>query len=226
MKLKSFIILIILFSIAAFAQTSEQEIEQIYLQNPELMIVREQVASSDYQTKLQALETLQNMIKGGSVNNEVLSLVISLGEDGSTSKKYTGLTLVNNYPEVRRRACKILGDIGTDKAREALITILLAESEATVKAEAAYALGTIGNDENGDAAYAISWMIDREDSLNPDNNFAYAAALALEKIAAKNKGFKNNAGYAALIKIAQGNYIRTVKDKALDVIKGMSKYNR
>jgi hypothetical protein len=131
-----------------------------------------------------------------------------------------------DYPEVRRLACKVLGELGTDKARGALIAILLAESEAMVKAEAAYALGVIGKDEKGDATGAIGWVIDKEDPINPDNNFAYASVLALEKIASKNKGLKNIAGYTALIRIAQGNYIRTVRDKALGVIKGMGKYNK
>jgi len=166
------------------------------------------------------------MVKNGTRNIEIENLLITVGEEGSTSKKYAGLTVVNNFPELRRQACKILGEIGSDRARTALITMLLSESDATVKAEAAYALGIIGNDEKGDATGAIGWMIERDDSLTPDNNFAYAAILALERIAIKNNGLKNAAGYTALVTIAQGNYLRTVKDKALEVIKGMGKFNK
>jgi hypothetical protein len=229
MKLKSIVFLGILSvsgSLLFSQNDNEKSIEEIYLQNPELMVIREQVLSDDLQTELQALEGIDGLIKGGTVNNEIENLLISLGESGSASKKYLGRTLVNNFPEVRRKACTILGQIGTDKAREALITILLSESDDTVRAEAAYALGIIGRDEKGDATGAIAWVIDKEDPVSPDNNFAYAATLAFEKIAEKNHGLKNSAGYAALIKIAQGNYIRTVKDKALEVIKGMKKYSR
>jgi hypothetical protein len=210
-----------------FAQNSkEQEIEDIYLKNPELMVIREQVYSSDFQTQLQALDQIEGMVKGGTINTEIENLIIVLGDEGSATKKYEGKTVVNNYPEVRRKACALLGQIGTEKARGALITILLSESEAIVKAEAAYALGVIGKDDKGDSVEAIAWVINKEDPIKPDNNFAYAATLAIEKIAEKNNGLKNANGYAALIKIAQGNYIRTVKDKALAVIKGMKKYNR
>jgi hypothetical protein len=210
MKLKSIVFLGILSvsgSLLFSQNDNEKSIEEIYLQNPELMVIREQVLSDDLQTELQALEGIDGLIKGGTVNNEIENLLISLGESWSASKKY-------------------LGQIGTDKAREALITILLSESDDTVRAEAAYALGIIGRDEKGDATGAIAWVIDKEDPVSPDNNFAYAATLAFEKIAEKNHGLKNSAGYAALIKIAQGNYIRTVKDKALEVIKGMKKYSR
>jgi hypothetical protein len=218
---------LLLMGIILFAQNDNtKEIEQIYLQNPELMVVREQLNSADYRTKLQALESIQEMVKSGTTNIEIENLLITLGQEGSISKKYSGLTLVNNFPEIRRQACKILGEIGSERAKTALIAILLSESDVTVMAEAAYALGVIGSDEKGEASGAIGWMVQSDDSIAPDNNFAYAAILALEKIAIKNNGLKNMAGYAALINIAQGNYLRLVKEKALEVIKGMAKYNK
>lgn len=229
MRIKSILVtaVILIVSLFSYAQTKEQEVEEIYLKNPELMIIREQVLSSDFRTQLQALDMISDMVEGGNVNNEVENLLIMLGEEGSATKKYMGRTIVNNYPDVRKRACTILGQVGTPKAKEGLITILLSESEPMVKAEAAYALGVIGDDEKGEAAVAIAWVLDKEDPVFPDNNFAYAVILAFEKIAAKNNGLKNSAaGYTALIKIAQGNYIRAVKNKAIETIRGMKKYAR
>ena len=229
MKIRHLIvfILIITLYIPVFAQDNkEKEVEEIYLKNPELRVIKEQVLSSDFQTQLVALDSIEGMVKDGIVNTEVENLVVILGTEGMSSIKYSGTIVINDFPEVRRKACTILGKVGTEKSKAALIQILLSEKEAIVKAEAAYALGIIGTDEKGEAVSAIDWVIEREDTVNPDNNFAYAAILALEKIADKNHGLNNSAGYAALIKIAQGNYIRTVKDKALQTIKGMRKYNR
>jgi HEAT repeat protein len=229
MKIKHVIvfILIIMLNIPLTAQdNNEKEIEEIYLKNPELRVIREEVLSSDFQTKLNALDSIQSMVKQGNVNTEVENLVILLGDEGTASKKYSGNIVINNFPEVRRKACTVLGQIGTAKAKSALIAILMGETEPMVKAEAAYALGIIGSDEKGEAVSAIDWVIEREDSINPDNNFGYAAVLALEKIAEKNGGLKSSTGYSALIKIAQGNYIRTVKDKALQAIREMRKYNK
>jgi hypothetical protein len=85
MKIKYFIffVCIVVICPTSFAQyNNEKEIEEIYLQNPELMIIRERVLSTDYQTKLQALEGIQNMIKNGTVmyqrdSPEILSCMIT-----------------------------------------------------------------------------------------------------------------------------------------------------
>ena len=62
----------------------------------------------------------------------------------------------------------------------------------------------------------------------PDNNLAYAVCLALEKLADKNNGFEDAAYSAeaarALVRIAQGSYIRTVRRKAIDTLDVLKRY--
>jgi len=52
--------------------------------------------------------------------------------------------------------------------------------------------------------------------------------LALEKIAEKNNGFERpedaSTAARALVRIAQGNYIRTVRRKAVDTLDVLKRY--
>lgn len=100
-----------------------------------------------------------------------------------------------------------------------MIRVLGIDEEPTVKAEAAYALGIIGNNDNNEAVQALVFAYNQEDPTKPDNNLGYALCLAMEKLGLKNKGaIKDPSAFQMLVKIAQGNYLRTVKTKALQVL--------
>ena len=66
-------------------------------------------------------------------------------------------------------------------------------------------------------------MIQR-DIVDPDNNFAYASLLALEKIAVANNGLQDPTAVQAIIRISQGNYIRAVRVKANDLLDKLRQY--
>lgn len=92
-----------------------------------------------------------------------------------------------------------------------------------VKSEAAYALGVVGMNKDNEVVKVLAYALDREDPSKPDNNFAYAMALAIEKIVKKGQGATDAIAYKTLVKIAGGNYLRTVKTKALQVLEGLKK---
>jgi hypothetical protein len=102
--------------------------------------------------------------------------------------------------------------------------VLIIDDEPMVKAEAAYALGVVGLNEANDTVKAILFTLQQEDPSAPDNNLGYAICLALEKIAKAGGGIKEPDAYRALVRIAQGPYIRTVKQKALATLEELKKY--
>jgi hypothetical protein len=61
--------------------------------------------------------------------------------------------------------------------------------------------------------------------VKPDNNFAFASLLAFEKLAKKNNGLQDPTSFQAIVEISQGNYIRAVKEKALQVLDELKKYS-
>ena len=125
---------------------------------------------------------------------------------------------MNDFPEVRRRAAALLGRLGTDDAKNALVRVLFIDQDPMVKAEAAYGLGVIGLNKDNEVVQALAFAYNREDPTRPDNNFGYALCLAVEKIAKKTGGINEPRAYQMLVRIAQGNYLRTVKTKALQVL--------
>jgi hypothetical protein len=199
----------------------EQTIEELFLQNVEFQILREKAFSDDLELKMSVLDDMDKKINEGSIgdNKSQVGFVLEyLSMEGSSRTVREDGRLINNFPEVRRRAVNMLGRLGGPDSQRALITVLLSDREPMVKAEAAYGLGVIGLNDANEAVQAIAFAFDREDPTKPDNNYAYAIVLAIEKLSQKTGGIKDPAAYRTLVKIAQGNYLRTVKTKALSVL--------
>jgi hypothetical protein len=205
------------------APTAQKEItiEELFLQSIEFQILREKAFSGDYDIKMSALDDLEKKVNDGSYkgNDQQIEFVLEyLALEGSARTTREAGRLVNNFPEVRRRAANLLGRVGSDDAKNALVRVLLIDEEPVVKAEAAYALGVIGKNDNNEVVQALSFTYNKEDPSKPDNNFGYALCLAIEKLSKKSGGIRDPAAYQMLVKIAQGNYLRTVKTKALQVL--------
>ena len=222
----TFLILLLLSTSPAFSQTSSQgggelTIEQLYLQNAEIRIVREQAASEDRDMKLLALENIQSMIDNGLLSTgapEAHYVLDYLSGEGIDREVRQNRRLVNYFPEVRRRSVNLLGQLGGEAAKETLIEVLRTDVEPMVLAEAAYALGRLGINDDNRASQAIANVILIQDTISTDNNLAFAALLAFEKLAQANNGLNDSAAFEAIIRIAQGNYIKSVRLKAVQVL--------
>ncbi|MBN1836563.1 MAG: HEAT repeat domain-containing protein [Spirochaetales bacterium] len=217
-------------TLGAQSRDREPTVEELYLRDIEYQVRREQAYSDDRELKMLVLDELEEMIEGGSVDDpdKVQPILEFLGMEGTVRRVKENNRLVNNFPEVRRRAANLLGRLGGEKAKNSLITILIVDNEPMVKAEAAYGLGVVGLNDSNEAVQAILYAMEQEDPTMPDNNLAYAVCLALEKIAEKNNGFERpedaSTAARALVRIAQGNYIRTVRRKAVDTLDVLKRY--
>ncbi len=200
----------------------EITIEELFLKSIEFQILREKAASDDFDIKMSALDDLEKKVGSGlsgSDTAQVEFVLEYLAMEGSGRISRENGRKVNNFPEVRRRAANMLGRVGTEESKDALIRVLLIDEEPIVKAEAAYALGVLGMNPNNEVVQALAFAYNREDPAAPDQNFGYAISLAIEKLAQKTPGgLKDPDAYRLLVKIAQGNYLRTVKMKALQVL--------
>ncbi len=196
-------------------------IEQLYLsQDIELQILRSQATSNDRQIQMLALQSIRSMSQDGSNNNPGVTAVLqALATEGLQRQVREGNIVANNFPDVRREACNLLGEVGGQAAKDTLLTVLLEDKEPMVLAEAAYALGKIGLNDNNDAASHIAWVLNHETAMAaPDNNLAFACMLAIEKLGSKNGGVSDPEVINSLLNVASGNYIRDVRLKAIDVI--------
>jgi hypothetical protein len=206
---------------------SEITVEERYLENIEIGIIREHAVTLDRDSKLLALDNLQEMVEDGKISEdsaEALYLLDYLAMEGIGRQVRMSGRLINYFPMVRKKAANILGQIGGDTAKNTLLDVLESDTEPMVKSEAVYALGQIGLNENEEVSRVIAYEIMNQNVVAPDDNFAFAVMLAFEKLAEANGGIKEPAVYLALIQISQGNYIRAVREKALEVMDNLRRY--
>ena len=219
-------------TVALGAQSTEREltVEELYLRDIEFQILSEKAFSDSREIKLDVLDEIEAMIEEGTVDDpdKVEFVLEYLGMEGTARRVRESARLINYYPEVRRRSANLLGRLGGEKAKDALVSILLIDDEPMVKAEAAYALGVIGMNDGNEVVRALLYTLENEDPQMPDNNLAYAVCLAVEKIVEANDGDLDSAAYAdlarTLVRIAQGNYIKTVRRKALQTLEVLKEY--
>ncbi|MCF7938869.1 MAG: HEAT repeat domain-containing protein [Spirochaetales bacterium] len=229
-----FLALILALTLPVFAQEDEEgeqekTIEELYLsRNAEVQIVRYQANSQDRDTKMLALQTLRSMHEAGRIDPDdplVMNVVDNLASEGVDRQIRENKRVTNYFPEIRRQAAGLLGDIGGELAVQSLRDIMTSDPEPMVLSEAAYALGKIGSDQSGEATEVIAWALNRENSKRkPDDNFAFAALLATEKLAESNGGLNDPELFDAILEINSANYIKTVKLKAIDVIYNLRQY--
>ena len=219
------------FAQAADASSGQKTVEEKKLQSGvEVQVITSLVSKNNRADKLRALDLIGDMIdkkKVSDKNSDVLSLLDELGAEGTTKQVIENRRLINDFPEVRRRAAELLGQVGGDQARESLLSIATHDKEPMVVAEAVYSLGEIGAADPTQSARiesVITGLVKSQDSVRPDSNFAFAAAAALEMLGKKNSGKVSPEVFAALIRIQNGNYIRPVREKAKQVLDGFTKY--
>jgi HEAT repeat protein len=204
-------------SAAVFAQAgnSGMTVEQSFLQDSiEMMIIREQSRAESREMKLVALEYIAEAITKGNKAKEIREALEFLTMEGIRNQSREEGRLLNNFPDVRARAARELGRIGTTEAKTALIRLLMDDNEPMVLTEAVRSLGLIGMNDDDDTVNAITWVVGRYDNaLSPDNLLALAALEAYEKLAAAN-GSVNFGAVQVIMKIADGNYIRPVQARA------------
>lgn len=202
----------------------ELTIEQKFLRTIEMQILKELAADPSYDSKMAALDALEKKIAGGSLGdaaNDVGFVLEYLALEGTGRIARESHRQVNNFPDVRRRAVGMLGAVKTVGAKDTLIFVLLNDDEPMVKAEAAFSLGELGMNDENEVVAALVYAVDQADHTRPNNNWGYAMVLAFEKLNQKSGGLKDPAVFRALLKISQGNYLATVKLKALSVIEAM-----
>ncbi len=200
-------------------------IEELYLeQDVDMRVIGSQARSSNRQSKALAVQAIRAMLNDGRItadNPELVPILRGLALEGTARQTRHGSdTIVNNFPEIRRSAAQLLGEVGGPGAQEALIKVLRSDDEPMVLAEAVYALGLIGrNDDNAVTSEIALMLRDQNSRTNPDNNLAYASLLALDRIAGQNGGVNDTLLIDAVLDIAShGAYLRIVRLKAVETL--------
>lgn len=194
MKLKKIAVLFAtaaLFSFAAFAQSEEEStVEGEYMSSMEDVVVQELSNSDDLENKLMALQFLEEAANNGKISPDMMVSLDHLAGEGTNTQSRTRGRVSNNFPEVRREACRILGKVGTPEAAKTLNKIVRADNEPMVLSAAINSLGEIGFNDNDETTNTIAFYSDRFETLNPTSSLALEIVNAYEKLAKNTKDRK------------------------------------
>ena len=184
-------LLAVAFTSAAAAQKSnESNVESEYLSSVEDVVISELAASEERDNKLVALQYLETAISEGRATPDMMKALDSLAGEGITAQSRTNGRLVNNYPDIRAKACDILANVKTEESKDTLVKVALADNEPMVITAAIRSLGEIGINNNDEVSETIAWAQKKNAVLNPTSSLAFEVLVAYEKIAdtVENKG--------------------------------------
>ncbi|MFP4382547.1 MAG: HEAT repeat domain-containing protein [Spirochaetia bacterium] len=183
--------------------------------------------SADKNMKIQAAEGMERLAREGRITEEdpnSLALLEYLATEG-VATRVRGAETSRYFPESRRVACRVLGEIGGETAETILLEVLRKDTDVTVLAEAVYSLGSITGVPREETAAAFTRLMNTNNLLWHDNNLAFALLGAVEKIAVNNGGFTNIPLFLALLEIPKGPFTKNVRRKAAETAKLLKDYD-
>ena len=212
----------LVFGTAAFAQESETTVEGEYMSTMDELIVTELANSDERENKEVALQYLRDAAENGNVSPDMIASLEHLAGEGTNTQSRTKGRVMNNFPDIRREACLILGKVGTKEAAVKLNGIVKTDNEPMVIAAAFSSLGEIGYNDNDEVSNAITFYMNRFETMNPSGNssLALAAVNAYEKLAGNTKDTKPIFDSLARIS-ADYHYAAIVRKRALEVLSNL-----
>ncbi len=221
------IVLVVISGFPLSAQESEQTIEQLYLQNAiKTQIIKTEAASLDRDIKMVALESIEKMINENETNPEIATILRELSGEGVTSIIREEGIVINDFPEIRREAARLLGELGTQEAADSLKTILLTDTEPMVMSEAVIAMSKIDVQDIAMRDRVLAEIIYRQSAVNKDNNFAIAYLEAVENIIGREGKIGNIMIIEEVAKLADARqgYIKQVRQRAFKLLKDLKEF--
>ncbi len=203
------------------AKPAQKTVEESYLQSSlETMIIKEQAQSESRDMKLVALQYARQAIDAGRKNDDIRNSLEYLALETSNLVIRSGGTgrVLNDFPDVRAKACDYLADFPSEDTKNALVRVVLSDDEPMVLSAAIRSLGKIGINDNDDVTQDIAYIVNRYDVLQPDNSLAFESLVAFERLNDKLGGLRDPSAIRAIIKIAGGNYISPVKQRAVALL--------
>ena len=196
---------------------SETTVENEYMSNVEDVIITELSNSDSYDNKLVALQYLESAINDGRSSPDMVASLDRLAGEGISTKSQTNGRVMNNFPDIRAKACDLLGQVKTEESKKVLVDVALNDNEPMVISSAIRGLGEIGINDKDEVVNSIAWAQKRNAVLNPTSSLAFEVLVAYEKLADtvedKNAMIQSVASIAA-----DTHFVTPVRTKALDLL--------
>lgn len=226
MRAKTLTVLGMLFLLSGLTLYAEDAdtimtVEEAYLNSVEGVIINELAVADGRDNKVVALQYIENAINAGRKTEDIQVALENLSSEGINSVVRENNRTMNNYPDVRMKACELLGKMGTEKAKDTLIAVMYSDNEPSVITAAVKSLGELGYNNNDEVVEMINWIARKFDIILPTSSLALEVLNTYEKLApnVENK----NGMIENIIRIASNyNYVTPVRNRAYEVLKTVS----
>lgn len=227
MKIRIVYLTIIAFLALAnlIAQESAESIEQLYLNSSiKMQIIKTEAESRDRDRKMIALEDLEKMIADGSSEDDseqILIILSGLAGEGIIRVVREEGHIVNDFPEIRKDAAVLLGQLGTEEAAMALSNVLYTDYEPMVLNEAVLAISNIELEDTKERDLAIASAIYTQTAYGKDDSFAYSYLQAIENIVNREGNLQNLMLLEEVLKLsdARQGFNPAVRKRAATLLK-------
>ena len=196
----------------------ETSVEDTYYSTVEDVVITELANSDERDNKLVALQYLENAVEEGRVSPDMMVALDHLAGEGINTQSRQSGRLMNNYPDIRAKACDLLAKVPSEESKTTLKNIALADNEPMVITAAIRSLGEIGMNQNDDVVNTIAWANKKNAVLNPTSSLALEVLIAYEKIGDTVED--KSAMIQSVGQIATNyHYVKPVRDRALKLLK-------
>lgn len=201
----------------AMGQNTQQATE-----TEEAMVIRESSTATDRYQNLMALQFIEGAIAGGNKGPEVHAGLGRLLLAGHMNQVVSGGRVINNYPDIRLEAARLLGTIGSEEAKAILIQACRFEPDGAVLQEVINSIAGISAGDDAGALTTIVEVASRSDRLGTgDNRTALAAVNAIATISGRTGGLTSSHAFRYLVSVSRGPYVPTVTGRAKQVLDGL-----
>ena len=199
-------------------------VEQAYLNSIEGVMIKEMVSADGRDAKLVALQYIEEALNQGRKTEEIQAALGDLATTGLSTVIREDGRVLNNYPEIRRKACELLGQLSTEKAKDVLVSVMYTDNEPAVITAAVKSLGTIGKNDNDEVFNMINWIARKFDTVNPTSSLALEILNTYEKMAGSITNKKDM--FETIMRIANNySYVTPVRTRAHEVMRAISNAN-
>ena len=215
-KITAGLSVLVLAGAAVIAQ-QEKSVESEYLSSAEDVVITELANSDARDNKNIALEYLEEAVESGRVTPDMTAALDQLAGEGVTTKSTTNGRVVNNFPDVRKKACDILAKVPTKESKDTLVKIALQDNEPMVVTAAIRSLGKIGINDNDEVINVIAFANRDNMGTTPTGSLALEVINAYERLAPTVSD--RSVMLESLSKIyAETKYPTSVRNKALALL--------
>jgi hypothetical protein len=212
-------------------KSGEKTVEEAYLQeSAEAAMVKELSHEDGLEAKQLALDYARRGVDAGRKSDDVRSSLQYLALENTEVVVRSGGVgaTTNNFPDIRRQACILLGNFPSAESKDTLVRVLRNSKaeDPMVLAEAIRSLGKIGMNDNDEVVQSIADSVSHFDNVGmSEDRLAVYTLFALSDLAEKSHGLKDmDLVTSTVMKFTKGSYIKAVRDLAQQTLDKLSAY--